>query len=237
MNHLSNWQKDSNNFMKTILTAILIILSTTLSAQKAHVLKLKNGSKYVGAMVRQDSNKVVFMGKDLNTYVFDTSEIQEYSKQSIERIPSLPMQFGYFSEASMQLLSMYNNRLHIQGIALNYSFGQVIKYRHSVSLDFNLYIHFGVLPTIGTTYRYQFSTKPNSPFVYANIGNYYEPGWSQSIGTRIGGGFGYQFGLSGMKRFVLKADFTRAAAKYYTSNAKKEIFVDKLINVGFGWRF
>lgn len=223
--------------MKLSVLIFTLMFCSYLSGQGTKLVELKNGNKYVGTVVRNDSNKLVLMGRDYNTYVFDTADVLKISENVRRRLPSVQSRSGVFNEASIQLVSMYYKGFYVEGTVLNYSLGKYFNYKHSVSADVKIYIHFGFLPTIGATYKYQLFKNPSSPFVYASIGNYYEPGWSQSVGSRYGGGLGYQFGLRGSKRFVLKADYTRATTKYYNLEGDIEPFTDVMLNFGFGWFF
>ncbi len=208
----------------------------SVTAQKQRSLLLKNGNAYYGVIVSRDSGKIKLMGHDLNTYVFDTSEVLSFVPLNSVRFPSQRIRSGFAHDVSFGIsLVEYRGRVFPYGLIATYSLERTFMYRHSLGLDFSLFINADFAPTLGLKYRFELLPRASTPFVSVGFGNYADPFWSAGWGSRYNGRIGYQWGGPARQRKYLFADFTRTNGLYYGVSSEVTYSSD-LITLGFGYR-
>lgn len=223
--------------MKYILFSICFSVFYLTQAQKQNTLVLKNGNSYKGVIISKDSNRITLLGRDLNTYVFDTAEIAVYAAFKKDRLPPVRMKSGYMHDIAVALHSgLYRNNVQPAGLNFHYTFDYIFDYRHAIGLESIVYINFDFVPSIGLKYRYDFMPKASTPFFLIRAGNYADPFWSAGVGSRYSAGIGYQWGHAEYKRSYFIIDFGLTNGRYYGRDNQKFTETIKVLTIGFGLR-
>mgnify|MGYP000563051783 CR=1 FL=1 len=218
--------------MKYIFLLCTLLAYCEIYSQATNTVVLKSGAMYRGSILSADTGRVVLLGYDFNTYVFDTAEIAKFTHTPKPRFPNERIQSGIMNDVSLAL----TYQRYISGVRLNYTLDRVFAYRHAIGAEISLYLNDEFLPTIGLRYRYEMLKRPSTPFVYVCAGNYTNILYSRGLGYRVNLGLGFQWGAQKQRRNYVIVDWAITALQYKEVDGlylRKE----RMLSIGFGRRF
>jgi len=247
-----------------LLTAILLILSTSAFSQKnKDALFLKNGSQIFGKMEQLGGNKFSLRTSDGSLFVFDSTEVDHFVIHDNSSVARKKEGFGIGTEIGF-LAGPQNSQYPAPfsfGFSGSYTFGTRYMAEAGSGLEF---IGNSYMPFYGG-FRYYFRESRTAPFIFGRAGymvmisenegetvyypllsSYYPPNYWYTDEREYNGGptftlgLGASFAISDMETymsFAYRHFSTNEIVSTSTSQTEKFFYYYNRLEIKFGFRF